>query len=173
MSSSNLDSVMLPKEFGGTAVKANSKHTINSSNSPSRKVTGFSDLPTEIRLHIWGWLSQGNRIVSFTLAEMENNNSPEISKLLLSAPVPSVLQINRESRKISLKYYTLVFAEQLNGKPLYFNFDRDWLHWETRHAWNILTLFGQKKLSEEEEDKFRFTAIGPRPEDSNGEVYKR
>jgi hypothetical protein len=93
--------------------------------------TLFPDLPLELRLKIWSFITPGPRIVSI---KYKGLSFYSIGKGFSAAagwrspdPVPIVLHICRESRTEALKSYQLAFGSYLHPGRIYFDFSKDTL----------------------------------------------
>lgn len=96
---------------------------------PATSFTVFPDLPFEIRLKIWSFVTPAPRDVTikYTTAfrKIEEQISPASTGWISSTPVPVILQICRESRAEALKSYQLSFGTVYNEPRIYFNFAID------------------------------------------------
>jgi hypothetical protein len=93
--------------------------------------TLFPDLPLELRLKIWSFITPGPRTVSI---KYKGLSFYSIGKGFSAAagwrspdPVPIVLHICRESRTEALKSYQLAFGSYLHPGRIYFDFSKDTL----------------------------------------------
>jgi hypothetical protein len=66
---------------------------------------------------------------------------------------PALLQVNRESREVTLKSYRPIFRCQPNDSIVYFDFDIDYLHFPTHSSAVYYFLF--RYNSNPREDEFR------------------
>lgn len=87
----------------------------------------FATLPPELRLRIWKYACQVPRIIEIS-AKVWPFNFPMSQETLASLRPSAILQVNRESREIALRYYkeTQGILVDLDGKdcwdrPFYFN----------------------------------------------------
>lgn len=60
------------------------------------------------------------------------------AKRLHPRKIPSLLRVNKESRKVALQHYSLILGPQRAGKPIYFNFAVDALY--IQDDWDLLVL---------------------------------
>jgi len=98
---------------------------------PSRSFTLFPDLPSELRLKIWGYIAPGPRNVSIRY-KTEYNTIGGRARAVWTGwkspdPVPIVLQISHESREEALKTYQRAFGTVFNEPRIYFNYAIDTL----------------------------------------------
>lgn len=134
-------------------------HTESSADShdPSTwTFTHFSDLPTELRLKIWELAIQDHRIVKVKA----ETRSDGVVLLKVSNPTPPLVRVNRESREVALKIYTMSFSRQFYGKPVYFAHQRDVIQFEESVALRAFTDYGRRPLSKEIDERLTILAIG-------------
>jgi hypothetical protein len=88
-----------------------------------REFTKFPKLPPELRLRIWSHSLPDPRIV--TIERILTR--PKDYRVSCQNRVPGTLLVNRESREVALKRYSLRFMtfENVYGPPVYFDFSRD------------------------------------------------
>lgn len=86
--------------------------------------TSFSRLPVELRLQVWSLAMPQPRVVSI-LQERQLNSKRRL--ICPNRKVTDLLYANHESRTEALKKYDLVLADQLRGRPVYFDFNQDTL----------------------------------------------
>jgi hypothetical protein len=93
--------------------------------------TLFPELPLELRLKIWSFITPGPRTVSI---KYKGLSFYSIGKGFSAAagwrspdPVPIILHICRESRNEALKSYQLAFGSYLHPGRIYFDFSKDTL----------------------------------------------
>lgn len=88
-----------------------------------REFNRFPKLPPELRLKIWAHALPDPRIMAI------ESVPPRTKDYLISCKdrIPSTLLVNRESREVALKRYSLRFLtfENVYGPPVYFDFGRD------------------------------------------------
>jgi hypothetical protein len=115
-----------------------------------REFVFFPRLSTELRLMIWVFAIPGPRTITiFAQRESYVLNSDGHGACNPSIPAkpdskaPALLHVTRESRGVALKFYSLVFKEHLNKRPVYFRFATDTLYMENWHAFRCF--FGRKK----------------------------
>ena len=96
--------------------------------------TYFAKLPPELRNMIWEETFPGPRIIRF-LIDGKIVYFPGPSEFLKTraegASVPSTLQVNRESRGVARRHYTLTFETKLHRGPIYVDFRRDTMFFPT------------------------------------------
>lgn len=127
--SSNMDDVHHPPPSPSLSFKQLSEdcgHETrdNTSGVAPTTFTCFKDLPTEIRLQIWGMACGQKRNVSVgnrTLISPGDLPSYTLDGLFVyesRTPVPEVLSVCRESREEAMKHYSLCFGTKLNNSVL-------------------------------------------------------
>jgi hypothetical protein len=88
-----------------------------------REFTKFPKLPPELRLRIWSHSLPDPRIVTIE----QSLTRAKDYRISCQNRVPGTLLVNRESREVALKRYSLRFTtfENVYGPPVYFDFNRD------------------------------------------------
>lgn len=138
------------------------------------KFTCFGELAPEIRSEIWQEAMPGPRIILIVHDEgsrsgVVGHESTHRRAKAVDASVPTLLQVNRESRREAKRAYTLTFGKQLRRGPVYFAFDRDTLYLPTMA--DLKPCYGgfdrdyrpcNTNLADmkEDEDNVRFVAFG-------------
>ena len=98
----------------------------------------FSLLPTEIRLQVWEIIATAPRAVilrsPFTKSWKEKFTGEKKKRKITrsrtwwtNTPVPSVLHVNKESRRVGLKYYKRGLASGWYNPIIYINYSSDWI----------------------------------------------
>jgi hypothetical protein len=93
-----------------------------------KQFTLFPKLPLELRLSIWELALPESRIVTLepSRSEVDHRHSLRFGK---SDKPPVLLQVNHESRSLTLRTYHRFFdSEHLFNRPKYFNNAKDTLH---------------------------------------------
>ncbi|EPE29301.1 hypothetical protein GLAREA_00461 [Glarea lozoyensis ATCC 20868] len=76
----------------------------------------FTQLPIELRLKIWKYASESPRLIPASWKTKGNESTVQVFYELYAGPVPTVLQINRESRNEALRFYKQIGKRiNLNG----------------------------------------------------------
>jgi len=106
---------------------------VNASAVRTRRLTRFDlfgYLPREVQDQIWETaLPEESRIIPLSAQRIcfsDDYGYPQFKvKLHNKVDVPALLQVNRASRRVASKYYSLQFVEMLGGKSIYIRFDQD------------------------------------------------
>ncbi|KAK0100484.1 hypothetical protein ONS95_008433 [Cadophora gregata] len=121
-----------------------------------RKFKYFTKLPLEVRLMIWAECAHVSRVIQFDHYDPSVrrpivpfrfiNACPGCIQVFVQAggKVPTMLQVNQESRREGLRYYEKPFGGFLGRRSPYFNFAVDVLH-----LWNSIAgevIFGHGRL---------------------------
>lgn len=95
------------------------------SHLPLKTFHPFSNLPTELRLQVWGHTLQPSLVTVCW--------DPALRAFISPRKSPSILTVNRESRAMGLEYYTLSFGSHPELARVYFAFALDTLciQWRT------------------------------------------
>lgn len=94
----------------------------------------FSRLPLELRNMIWDWSLAHSRVVWIKL-DSESKTQTGHDMEHPHCHVPSILQINRESRSYGLRYYSLAFAPSPDKSRCYFNYNLHWAYFNPAEAY--------------------------------------
>lgn len=100
----------------------------------------FSELPRELRIAIWEEALKFPRTVTITeygpVKRIGDTDPYSIKMRSLRAvwQPPALLQVNRESREEGLRKYVGLFSFFESGNPVWFNFESDWLCFDTLEA---------------------------------------
>lgn len=100
----------------------------------------FSRLPKELRIAIWEEALKFPRTVTITeygpVKRIGDTDPYSIKMKSLRAvwQPPALLQVNRESREEGLRKYVGLFSFFESGNPVWFNFESDWLCFDTLEA---------------------------------------
>ncbi|CAD6444664.1 d9b46385-14bd-4218-9c58-0633c10b0c95-CDS [Sclerotinia trifoliorum] len=98
----------------------------------------FPRLPLEVRRKIWRSSLPGPRLIDISLRG-------EI--FMSNATIPIGLQICKESRDETLRFYKLCFAAQPSQARIYFNADHDAIYLLTPHSMRLSTYFSLFSLA--------------------------
>jgi hypothetical protein len=88
---------------------------------PPTKFPRFNELKKHIRKRIWYFALPRARMIMLT-------KTPNAADIYSTAPVPAILQANREARALALRHYRLAFAPEGGVAKTYFDFSRDYLY---------------------------------------------
>jgi hypothetical protein len=112
----------------------------------------FPKLPFELRDAIWK-LCDLPQVITIKNASYEEKKSRYMGEQVFyetfikaeaKGTVPAILHVNRESRAMGLKFWSLELGEQLE-KPIYFNWERDTLFMEN---WDdVIAFYGGPRFS--------------------------
>src|SRR6187402_1059733 len=91
----------------------------------STSFTRFPDLPTELRLKIWGFAWQAQRVVELQYCIVDR-------QFFSFQHLPAVLHTSRESREAGLQYYHLSFGTDRHPPGTYFNAANDIVYFGSR-----------------------------------------
>jgi hypothetical protein len=100
----------------------------------------FSGLPRELRIAVWEEALKVPRKVTITECgpvKRIGDTGPYSIKMKSLRAVwqpPELLQVNRESREEGLRKYVGLFSFFETGNPVWFNFENDWLCFDTLEA---------------------------------------
>jgi len=100
----------------------------------------FSGLPRELRIAVWEEALKVPRKVTITEygpVKRIGDTGPYSIKMKSLRAVwqpPVLLQVNRESREEGLRKYVGLFSFFESGNPVWFNFENDWLCFDTLEA---------------------------------------
>lgn len=128
----------------------------------------FSDFPPEIQLMIFEEVEQEPRSVIVTtyvtLTIIQNKRGTKRATRHLAkgvCTIPSLLHVNRLARECAFKTYTLSFGRQLSGRPVYFDFGKDTLHFVDPLAFQVFAReAGTQNFRDDVESKLQWMAIG-------------
>ncbi len=118
---------------------------------PMPRPGDWNYLPPELRNKIWLMALPPSRMVGFAsydedarteYAVKNCEGAGDFSTMRAKAmtDVPIILQVNRESRSLGLGFFKLSFAEGLNGRPIYFDFEHDILF--IKRGWVLPIFYG-------------------------------
>lgn len=102
---------------------------------------GFSNLPAELRLKIWGIAMKDYRQTARLVHKWDNYHMGTYygSRLAPQNPSPSFLRINKEAREIAGHYhFTKSFGTMFSGPETWFNFENDRLFLQTESALRLV-----------------------------------
>jgi hypothetical protein len=100
----------------------------------------FSELPKELRIAVWEEALKVPRTVTITeygpVKRIGDTDLCSIKMKSLRAvwQPPELLQVNRESREEGLRNYVGLLSFFESGNPVWFNFENDWLCFDTLEA---------------------------------------
>jgi hypothetical protein len=117
---------------------------------PASSFIHFPKLPIELRLIIWKLALPDTRIITLKqyqakIPHIEPNGYAEgvtINQLRIRviASTPVLLHTSRESRALTLEFYTLFLASLLHGRPIYIDYQRDAIYLEHGSTLSLLYL---------------------------------
>ena len=87
----------------------------------------FPQLPTELRLKVWSFALSDTRHVVEIVCEkgIQLGNTRYIKSFASTTQVPTLMRVNRESRREALSIYQPYFKTKLRPTGIYVAFDRD------------------------------------------------
>ncbi|TAQ85659.1 hypothetical protein B7494_g6021 [Chlorociboria aeruginascens] len=120
-----------PKHSNGKVVKQAVSSTSTQTFHP------FPRLPIEIRLKVWKNALPGPRIITLKCVDFvqmymqyQEKKFRTVYSVITDTKTPVVLHVNQEARYEGSKVYTLDFGFWILCGPIFFDFNRDTLHFE-------------------------------------------
>lgn len=121
--------------------------------APLSKFTKFPELPTELRLKIWGYAAMTQRLLELQYCIVDR-------KFFSFQRLPAILHTSQESRSVGLCYYHLSFGTDKHPPGTYFNSNDD------------IVYFGAEQYGDEIDYMIRYfdkqkSSLGPRDQIQN------
>jgi hypothetical protein len=116
------------------------KHTLPVEPMPLTTFHLFPKLPLELQRNIWEHSLSESRVVSIKrrgrVLEIPEGSKYFEEHYLITASyhIPGALHCTSESREVAKMKYTYCFEKQLQGKGIFFDFDRDMLYFTDQWA---------------------------------------
>lgn len=118
--------------------------------------TKFPELPTDLRLKIWGYASNVTRALELVYCMVDR-------KFFTFQHVPSVLHTNSESREVGLQHDHLSFETDKTPPRTYFNPEKDIVYFGTRQCLDdigfMMKYFAKAAANFEPRDQIQYLAL--------------
>ncbi|KAE9376889.1 hypothetical protein N431DRAFT_332142 [Stipitochalara longipes BDJ] len=125
--------------------------------TPMSKFTKFPELPTELRLKIWGLASKTQRLLVLQYCIVDR-------KFFSFQKLPPILHTSKESRVVGLCYYHLSFGTDKHPPDTYFNSVNDIIYFGSEQYGDeidfMIRHFDKQRGSLEPLDQIQNLALG-------------